>query len=110
MLKIDNVNFRYPGQKENTLNGLNIEIEEGTFLAIIGSNGSGKSTMCKLLNGIIPHFFVGDIEGNILVDGIETLKSSVGEVSKIVGYVYQDFENSIVRPTVLDEVSFGVLN
>ena len=110
MLKIDNVNFRYPGQKENTLNGLNIEIEEGTFLAIIGSNGSGKSTMCKLLNGIIPLFFVGDIEGNILVDGIETLKSSVGEVSKIVGYVYQDFENSIVRPTVLDEVSFGVLN
>lgn len=110
MLKIENVNFRYPGQKENTLNGLNIEIEEGTFLAIIGSNGSGKSTMCKLLNGIIPHFFVGDIEGNILVDGIETLKSSVGEVSKIVGYVYQDFENSIVRPTVLDEVSFGVLN
>ncbi|MGL5315529.1 MAG: ABC transporter ATP-binding protein [Peptostreptococcaceae bacterium] len=110
MLKIDNVNFRYPGQKENTLNGLNIEIEEGTFLAIIGSNGSGKSTMCKLLNGIIPHFFVGDIEGNILVDGIETLKSTVGEVSKVVGYVYQDFENSIVRPTVLDEISFGVLN
>ena len=110
MLKIDNVNFRYPGQKEDTLEKLSIEINEGTFLAIVGSNGSGKSTMCKLLNGIIPHFFVGDIEGGIYVDGIETLKSSVGELSKIVGYVYQDFENSIVRPTVLEEVSFGVLN
>lgn len=110
MLKIENVNFKYPGQEESTLKDLSLEINEGTFLAIVGSNGSGKSTMCKLLNGIIPHFFVGDIEGNIYVDEIETLKSSVSELSNRVGYVYQDFENSIVRPTVLDEVSFGVLN
>ena len=110
MLKIENVNFKYPGQEKNTLNNLNLEIEEGTFLAIIGSNGSGKSTMCKLFNGIIPHFFVGDIEGDIYVDELETLKSSVSKLSTKVGYVYQDFENSIVRPTVLDEVSFNVLN
>lgn len=110
MLRIENVNFKYPGQEKNTLNNLNLEIEEGTFLAIIGSNGSGKSTMCKLFNGIIPHFFVGDIEGDIYVDELETLKSSVSKLSTKVGYVYQDFENSIVRPTVLDEVSFNVLN
>lgn len=110
MLKIDNISFRYPGQDENTLKNLSVEIEEGTFVAIIGSNGSGKSTMCKLLNGIIPHFFVGDIEGNIYVDGVETLRSTVSDLSTKVGYVYQDFENSIVRPTVLDEVSFAALN
>ena len=110
MLRINNVNFKYPGQDENTLKNLSLEIEEGTFLAIVGSNGSGKSTMCKLFNGIIPHFFVGDIEGDIYVDDLKTLESSVGILSKTVGYVYQDFENSIVRPTVLDEVSFGVLN
>lgn len=110
MLKIKNVNFRYPGQKEDALRGLSLEIEEGTFMAIVGSNGSGKSTMCKLFNGIIPHFFVGDIIGEIYVDEIDTLKSSVSNLSTMVGYVYQDFENSIVRPTVLDEVSFGALN
>ena len=110
MLKIENVNFKYPGQKENTLNNLSLEIEEGTFLAIIGSNGSGKSTMCKLFNGIIPHFFVGDMEGKISVDEVDTLTSSVSHLSTKVGYVYQDFENSIVRPTVLDEVSFAALN
>ncbi|MGL5694731.1 MAG: ABC transporter ATP-binding protein [Peptostreptococcaceae bacterium] len=110
MLKIDKVSFRYPGQEENTLDELSLEIEEGTFLAIVGSNGSGKTTMCKLFNGIIPHFFVGDIEGNIYVDELETLKSSVSNLSNKVGYVYQDFENSIVRPTVLDEVSFAPLN
>lgn len=110
MLKIEDVSFKYPGKEENTLKNLSLEINEGTFLAIVGSNGSGKSTMCKLLNGIIPHFFVGDIEGNIYVDGVETLKSSVSHLSTTVGYVYQDFENSIVRPTVFDEVSFGALN
>ena len=110
MLKIKNVSFKYPGQNENTLDDVNLEINEGTFLAIVGSNGSGKSTMCKLFNGIIPHFFVGDIEGEIYVDNIETLKSSVSRLSTIVGYVYQDFENSIVRPTVLEEVSFSALN
>lgn len=110
MLKIENVNFKYPGQKENTLNNLSLEINEGTFLAIVGSNGSGKSTMCKLFNGIIPHFFVGDIEGKISVDEVDTLTSSVSHLSTKVGYVYQDFENSIVRPTVLDEVSFAALN
>ena len=110
MLKIENVNFKYPGQKENTLKNLSLEIEEGTFLAIVGSNGSGKSTMCKLFNGIIPHFFVGDIEGRISVDEMDTLTSTVSQLSNKVGYVYQDFENSIVRPTVLDEVSFASLN
>lgn len=110
MLKIENVNFKYPGQKENTLNNLSLEINEGTFLAIVGSNGSGKSTMCKLFNGIIPHFFVGDIEGKISVDHMDTLTSTVSQLSTKVGYVYQDFENSIVRPTVLDEVSFAALN
>ena len=110
MLKIENVNFKYPGQKENTLNNLSLEINEGTFLAIVGSNGSGKSTMCKLFNGIIPHFFVGDMEGKISVDHMDTLTSTVSQLSTKVGYVYQDFENSIVRPTVLDEVSFAALN
>ena len=110
MLKIENVNFKYPGQKENTLKNLSLEIEEGTFLAIVGSNGSGKSTMCKLFNGIIPHFFVGDIDGRISVDNLDTMTSTVSKLSTKVGYVYQDFENSIVRPTVLDEVSFSALN
>jgi energy-coupling factor transport system ATP-binding protein len=111
MLKLDNVSFKYPGRNhENSLNNINLEIEEGTFIAIVGSNGSGKTTMCKLFNGIIPQFFVGDLEGQITVDGINTQDSSVANLSRKVGYVYQDFENSIVRSTVLDEVSFASIN
>jgi len=111
MLKLENVSFRYPGRNQkNSLNHVTLEIEEGTFIAIVGSNGSGKTTMCKLFNGIIPHFFVGDIEGQITVDEINTQDSSVAKLSRTVGYVYQDFENSIVRTTVFDEVSFASIN
>lgn len=70
----------------------------------------GKTTICKLFNGIIPHFFVGDIEGKITVDGVDTINSDVSTLSEKVGYVYQDFENSIVRATVFEEVSFAPLN
>lgn len=110
MLQLENVTFTYPGQEHPTLKDLSVQIEKGTFLAVVGSNGSGKTTMCKLFNGIIPHFFVGDIEGKVTVDGVNTLSSDVSALSEKVGYVYQDFENSIVRATVIEEVSFGPLN
>ncbi len=110
MLSIKNCTFTYPGQEEPSLRDLSVEIKPGVFLAIVGSNGSGKSTMCKLFNGIIPHFFVGDLEGEIEVNGIDTRTSDVATLSEHIGYVYQDFENSIVRSTVYDEVSYAPLN
>ncbi len=110
MLSVKNCTFTYPGQEEPSLRDLSVEIKPGVFLAIVGANGSGKSTMCKLFNGIIPHFFVGDLEGEIEVNGIDTRTSDVATLSEHIGYVYQDFENSIVRSTVYDEVSYAPLN
>ena len=63
-----------------------------------------------MLNGLIPHYIDGDFKGHIYVDGKDSLKSSVGELASKVGYVYQDFENQIVRPTVLDDASYACLN
>lgn len=104
------VSFVYPGSDHKVLKNLNVKIEKGMFLAIIGGNGSGKTTMCKLFNGIIPHFFTGDLSGVITINGVETTTSDVSVLSEKVGYVYQDFENAIVRATVFDEVSFAPLN
>ncbi len=101
MLEVRNCSFTYPGQEFKALSNINLKIKPGTFLAIVGSNGSGKSTLCKLFNGIIPHFFVGDLIGEITVNGIDTRTSDVATLSEHVGYVYQDFENSIVHSTVL---------
>lgn len=110
MIKIENLTFVYPGADIPNLKNINLTIEKGDFLAIIGNNGCGKSTLCKTINGLIPHYITGDIEGRVLVDGIDTKEVGIGELAQKVGYVYQDFENQIVRPTVLDDASFACLN
>lgn len=110
MIKIENLTFTYPGAEAPILKNISLEVEKGDFLAIIGSNGCGKSTLCKTLNGVIPHFIVGDFEGTVEVAGLNTLNEEIGQLSQKVGYVYQDFENQIVRPTVLDDASFACLN
>lgn len=110
IIQVKDVSFTYPGSEEKVLNHANLSIDEGEFIAIIGGNGSGKSTLCKTFNGLIPQFYVGDFEGEVQLGDRETSKYSVAELSKDIGYVYQDFENQIMRPTVIDDASFAPLN
>ena len=109
-VEIQHLTYTYPGAEKPTLNNLSLTVEQGDFLAIVGNNGCGKSTLCKALNGLIPHFITGRFEGLVTVDGQDTLSADVGELARKVGYVYQDFENQIVRPTVLDDASYSCLN
>ena len=110
IIEIENLTYSYPGAKAPVLNHISLQVEEGDFLAIVGNNGCGKSTLCKTLNGLIPHFITGDFEGKVLVGGLDTSQSDVGTLACKAGYVYQDFENQIVRPTVLDDASYACLN
>lgn len=110
IISIHDLTFTYPGAATATLRNLNLEVAEGDFLAIMGANGCGKSTLCKAMNGLIPQFIVGDMTGSLKVAGLEASETPIGELAQHVGYVYQDFENQLVRPTVLDEASFASLN
>ena len=109
-VEIDNLTYTYPGASQPTLNDISLQIAQGDFLAVVGNNGCGKSTLCKVLNGLIPHFITGTFRGAVRVGGLNTLESDVGVLAQKVGYVYQDFENQIVRPTVLDDASYSCLN
>ena len=109
-IEIKDLTFTYPASQTPTLNHLYLEVEQGDFLAIVGNNGCGKSTFCKCLNGLIPHFIDGDFSGEVHVGGLDTRTSDVGTLATQGGYVYQDFENQIVRPTVLDDASYACLN
>ena len=109
-IKIENLSYTYPGADRPVLDHVDLEIMPGDFLAIVGNNGCGKSTLCKVLNGLIPHFISGDFQGRVLIDGQDTHQADVGVLARKVGYVYQDFENQIVRPTVLDDASYACLN
>ena len=109
-VEIDGLTYTYPGAPQPTLRDISLQIPKGDFLAVVGNNGCGKSTLCKALNGLIPHFITGTMEGSVRVCGLNTLEYDVGVLAQKVGYVYQDFENQIVRPTVLDDASYSCLN
>ncbi len=105
----DSVSFRY--DSENTvLDSINLEIKENDFLAILGKNGSGKTSLTYCINGLIPHAIPGKLTGNIYIDGKNTKKISIGEISKKVGTVFQDPDLVIFNLTVYEEIAFGVYN
>ena len=110
IVQLKDVSFTYPGAENPVLNDIQLTINQGEFTAIIGGNGSGKSTLCKTFNGLIPQFYVGDFEGEVIVNGLTAKDYSVAQLSKNIGYVYQDFENQLLRPTVIDDVCFVPLN
>lgn len=104
------MSFTYPGTEQPVLQDVSLKLQKGDFAAVIGSNGSGKSTLCKTFNGLIPHYYTGDFGGEVKWNGESAAGQSVSELSRRMGYVYQDFENQLVRPTVLDDVCFTPLN
>ncbi|WIM67829.1 ATP-binding cassette domain-containing protein [Corynebacterium breve] len=110
IIALHDVSFRYPGADDDTLRNVNLEIAQGDVCSVVGGNGSAKTTLCKTFNGLIPHYWQGEFAGEAIVAGIDTFESSVAELSSHVGYVYQDFQNQLVRPTVRDEISFGPIN
>lgn len=110
VIEIEHLTYSYPGAEKPTLKDITVTIEKGDFLAIVGNNGCGKSTFCKTLNGLIPQFISGDFQGSVRVCGLDTGNTDVGTLARKVGYVYQDFENQIIRPTVLDDASYACLN
>ncbi|MCG5102255.1 ABC transporter ATP-binding protein [Oceanobacillus alkalisoli] len=110
IIEIKDVHYQYPGAPDPVLNGASLTINKGDFLAIIGGNGSGKSTICKTINGLIPHYFSGDYEGEVIVNGLSVKEQPVSILSHHVGYVYQDFQNQLMKLTVLEDVGFAPLN
>jgi len=94
----------YPGGIE-ALRGINMHVYRGEHLAIIGQNGSGKTTLVKHFNGLLK-----PTKGRVLVFGTDTRNVSVSELSKKVGYVFQNPDHQIFAPSILEEVAFGLRN
>ena len=106
IIKFENVHYTYPGDQMESLCGVNLEIEEGSFVAVLGHNGSGKSTLAKHMNAIlIP------TEGKVTVSGIDSAdENRLIELRRNVGMVFQNPDNQIVANVVEDDVAFAPEN
>ncbi|MFA4640964.1 energy-coupling factor ABC transporter ATP-binding protein [Pyrococcus kukulkanii] len=110
IIEVENLSFKYKGTSRYSLRNVTLSVKKGEFIGIIGGSGSGKSTFCLTLNGIIPHSIQGTFEGNVIVAGLNTREHSVAELSTKVGLVFQNPDSQIFNMTVLEEVAFALEN
>ena len=110
IVKVSNLTYYYPEEKEPVLRDIDLEIEPGEFVLLVGPSGCGKSTLGLCLNGIIPNVLGGAIKGRVLIDGVDTRKSTVYELGTKIGIVFQDPDSQLCNLSVEDEVAFGPAN
>lgn len=110
MIKIDNFTFYYSGAEEPALRDVNLRIEDGEFVLVTGPSGGGKSSLCRCLNGLIPHFYGGKVIGSVEVQGLDVVSHSPKEMATKVGMIFQDPENQMVTLDVEREIAFGLEN
>jgi len=109
-ISIENLTFNYRDNERSALKNIQGQIEDGTFVAVMGHGGAGKSTLCYTLNGLVPRFFRGQYQGRVILKGQEVARHKVAEMSRMVGLVLQDFEAQLFSTNVELEVAFGPEN
>lgn len=109
-IEIKNLNFTYSSRENATLREINLHIPQGEFVLLTGATGCGKSTLLKVLNGIIPHESAGLMEGQALINGLDSRACSLSQLAQQVGLVFQSPDEQIFSTVVEDEVAFGVEN
>ena len=110
MIKIENFTFYYSDAEKPALKDINLKIQDGEFVLVTGPSGGGKSSICRCLNGLIPHFYGGKVAGRVEVQGLDTMKHSTKELATKIGMIFQDPENQLVAMDVEREIAFGLEN
>ena len=110
IIEIKDYSWQYLNTQQPALNEINLQIEEGLFIGIIGANGSGKTTLAYSLNGLIPGQYNGIKHGEVLVYGKEVEEYGRGELQQFTGMVFSDPEAQFTAMTVEDELVFGLEN
>jgi energy-coupling factor transporter ATP-binding protein EcfA2 len=110
IVEIKDYSWQYMNTQQPALKDINVQIEEGMFVGIIGANGSGKTTLAYSMNGLIPGQYNGIKHGEVLVYGKEVEEYDRGELQKFTGMVFSDPEAQFTAMTVEDELVFGLEN
>ena len=108
--QINNVTYRYKGASENSLDGVSLTIQKGETLLLCGASGSGKTSVIRLLNGLIPHYYHGDMTGDVTVNGLDIAKTQLYELAGVVGTVFQNPRSQFFSVDTDGEIVFGPEN
>jgi len=110
LIEFHNFYFRYKRNKEYQLNEINLKIDENKFILLAGPTGSGKTTLIRCMNGLIPQFYPGFYRGYVKVLGKDTAEAPIADLSTEVGIVFQNPENQLISMSVEHEIAFGMEN
>jgi len=110
IVRIEDLSYQYPRSASPVLHDINLCVQKGEFLGIIGPTGAGKTTLCLALNGIVPQIHGGRFFGRVTVAGLDTVETPIHELAQHVAIVFQDPETQLVTNSVEDEVAFPLEN
>lgn len=110
MISFDNVSFQYESEKELALEQFTNHISKGELILLLGASGCGKTTITRLINGLVPHFYDGNLTGEIQINKCSTQNSTIQSLADIVGSVFQDPRSQFFATDVTAEIAFSCEN
>jgi len=110
IIEAKGLTYTYPGASKQSLQEVSLTIEKGEFAILTGPSGCGKTTLCRCFNGLIPHFYAGELKGSLKVADQNIKEHTIGEMAKRVGLVFQNPENQLFALSVEKDVAFGLEN
>ncbi len=110
MIEFQNVSFSYPGGADGGLHNINLTIPDGQCVLLCGRSGCGKTTLTRLVNGLIPQFFAGEMSGRVLQDGEDLAGLPMHRIAERVGSVFQNLRTQFFNVDADSEIAFGLEN
>lgn len=110
IIEIKDLSYTYPGLSKPSLSNITLSIERGSFVTLTGPSGCGKTTLCRCINGLVPHFYGGEATGEVKVSNLSVQDQPISELAQHVGFVFQNPENQLFSLSVEREIAFGLEN
>lgn len=110
MIELNNVSFQYAGNPQECLRNIDLHIQDGECVLLCGCSGCGKTTILRIINGLIPDYFDGELSGNVLYNGSDISDMEMYERSRFVGSVFQNPRTQFFNVDTDSEIAFGMEN
>ncbi len=110
LIEAHDLGFTYAGSTKPAIESVSFSVKESEFILLTGPSGCGKTTLCRCLNALVPNFHPGELTGELLIDGVNTSSQLTSDLSRKVGYVFQNPENQLFALNVEKDIAFGPEN